>query len=147
MYIYEDIPMLLRTISNNPNERINLLIDQEVLDTDILYQQLFYSHKQLEVDLKLVFNCIRFLKDNHQYDRSLDDLYKMIGILAERLYVDGDEAFNILESYMQMYIIRAYMSILNKDKVTIRDIISLYNINLFTMNKSEDEKKRTLDDK
>ena len=102
------------------------------MDTDILYQQLFYSHKQLEVDLKLVFNCIRFLKDNHKYDRSLDDLYKMIGILAERLYVDGDEAFNILESYMQMYIIRAYMSILNKDKVTIRDIITLYNINLFT---------------
>ena len=69
MYLYEDIPMLLQTISKFPNDKINLLIDKEVLDSDILHQQLFYSHKHMEVDLRLIFNCIRFLKDNHKYDR------------------------------------------------------------------------------
>ena len=147
MYVYEDIPMLIETIKKHQDDTISLLVDESIIDQDILFLQLFFSHHNFEVDLKLMFNTIVYLRDKQGYDRSLDDLYKLIGILAERLYVNGDDVFSLLENYMHMYLIKAYMSIFDKETVTLRDILELYGINIVPITNTDEQKKRLLEDK
>ena len=145
MYVYEDIPMLIETIKKQDGEHINLLIDGDILDTNIIFLKLFIAHHQIECDLKAVFRTIDFLRTKHGYDRSKDDLYNTIGVVLERMYMEDIDTVGILEGYLSMYLNRAYMSILNKEEVTIRDILSLYDITPVPIQSNDDIKKRTLE--
>ena len=133
MYIYEDIPMLVELIQKHQDEHINLLVDENVLNSELIATKLFYAHHSIVIDIRSIFKTIRFLKDYHKYDRNIDDIYKMVGVVSERLYMDNQDAIDILESYFNMYLIRAYSSIINKDNITMRDLLDLYNIDVITI--------------
>ena len=128
MYLYGDIPMLIETIQKHQGEQFTLLVDSEILDSSIFTQKLFYAHHELETDLTAIFTTINFLRDVHGYDRSIDDLYILIGRVSEKLYVEGKDIIGLLEGYMSMYLNRAYVSITGKGEITLRDILNLYNI-------------------
>ena len=139
MYIYEDIPMLIETIQNHEGEHINLLVDEDVLNSGIIYTKLFYAHHYLEVDLRKIFNTIRFLKEKHGYDRNIDDIYKLIGFVSEKLYMDNEDFMDKLESLFNMYLIRAYSSIIEKDDITMRDLLSLYDIEVIAIKNNSND--------
>lgn len=133
MNIYEDIPMLIKLIKKQKDGPINLLIDEEVLNSEIFCTKLFCAHHSITGDIKSIFSTIRFLKEYHNYDRNIDDIYKMVGIVLEKLYMDNQDTINYLESYFNMFLIRAYSSIIGKEPATMKDLLALYNINVIAI--------------
>ena len=123
MYFYDDIPQLLEIVKKNVKV-VHLLIDEEDYNSVINSSMVKLNTLDVKYTVKKVREVVSFFKDYYDYSGEAEDMYKLL----LKMEKGNHKVIDLLRNDLFYYIEDAFKTILNKETVTLADILELYGI-------------------